>query len=68
MFCCGETFPLSTMDLLKTQAEYGRAWCGDDVELSAQMTELAQALINLMNREGILEVKIYADGLVETER
>jgi len=68
MFCCGETFPLSTMDLLKVQEEYGRVWCGDDVELSAGMTVACQALINLMNQEGVLSMKISAEGLVETER
>ena len=68
MFCCGETFPLSTMDLLKIQMEYGRVWCGDDVELSARMTAACQELLNVMNQEGVLALKINADGLVETER
>ena len=68
MFCCGETFPLSTMDLLKVQEEYGRVWCGDDVELSAGMTVACQALLNEMNQAGVLSLKINADGLVETER
>lgn len=68
MFCCGETFPLSVEDRLRLQMEYGRVWCGDEVELSAQMTALCQDLLNAMNREGILAVKINADGLVETER
>lgn len=68
MFCCGETFPLSTENHLRVQMEYGRVWCGDDVELSARMTAACQELLNVMNQEGVLSLKLNADGLVETER
>jgi len=68
MFCCGETFPLSTMDLLKIQEEYGRVWVGDAVELSDRMVGACQELLNVMNQEGILALKLSADGLVECDR
>lgn len=68
MFCCGETFPLSPENQLRVQMQYGRVWCGDDTTLSVRLTNACQELLNAMNAENVLSLKLNADGLVETTR
>ena len=68
MFCCGETFPLSPENQLRVQMQYGRVWCGDATELSVRLANACQELLNAMNAENVLSLRLNADGFVETDR
>ena len=69
MFCCGETMPLSPRDKVRAEMEYGKLWTDGDAEiLSKELCALLQEVLNRMEKEKIVGIRIDADGFVQCEK